>query len=356
MQRRKTRPVFVGKVQVGGGAPVSVQSMANTDTRNAAATAAQINELEGLGCEIARVAVPDLEAAGALASIKGATALPLVADIHFDYKLALAALAAGVDGLRINPGNIGGRSRVAEVVSAAADRDRPVPIRIGVNAGSLEKELLERYGGVTAAAMVESALRHVSILEELKFEDIKISLKASDVPLMVEAYRIMANKVDYPLHVGVTEAGTLRSGTVKSAVGIGILLSEGIGDTIRVSLTGHPRHELPVAYDILRSLGLRRRGVEIISCPTCGRTEIDLARIAGEVEERLKHITEPLKVAVMGCVVNGPGEAREADVGLAGGKGEGLIFRGGKVIRKAPEVRLVDELLAEVEKLKVSAP
>lgn len=347
MLRRKTRPVYIGRVQVGGGAPVSVQSMTNTDTRNAAATAAQVNELAGLGCEIVRVAVPDREAVGALASIKGAIELPLVADIHFDYRLALAALAAGVDGLRINPGNIGGKNRVAEVVAAA--RDRTVPIRIGVNAGSLEKELLERYGGVTAAAMVESALRHVDILEEMNFYDIKLSLKASDVPLMLEAYRLIANKVDYPLHIGVTEAGTLRAGTVKSAVGIGILLSEGIGDTIRVSLTGHPRHELPVAYDILRALGLRRRGVEIISCPTCGRTEIDLARIAGEVEDRLKHITEPLKIAVMGCVVNGPGEAREADLGLAGGKGEGLIFRAGKVIRKVPEECLVDELLAEVE-------
>ena len=349
MERRKTRPVAIGRVQIGGGAPVSVQSMTNTDTRDAAATAAQINELVGLGCEIVRVAVPDREAAEALPVIRRAVDVPLVADIHFDHRLALQALAAGVDGLRINPGNIGGRDRVAEVVAAA--RHRNVPIRIGVNAGSLEKELLNRYGGVTADALVESAMRHVGMLEELQFFDIKISLKSSDVPLMLKAYRLMAGRVDYPLHVGVTEAGTLRAGTVKSAVGIGVLLNEGIGDTIRVSLTGHPRHEIPVAYDILRTLGLRRRGVELISCPTCGRTEIDLIRIATEVEDKLRHVTVPLKVAVMGCVVNGPGEAREADVGIAGGKGVGLIFRSGQVIRTVPEDRLVDELLAEVERL-----
>ncbi|MCL6638937.1 MAG: flavodoxin-dependent (E)-4-hydroxy-3-methylbut-2-enyl-diphosphate synthase [Firmicutes bacterium] len=349
VKRRRTRPVYIGSVQVGGGAPVSVQSMTSTDTRDAAATAAQINELADLGCEIVRVAVPDREAAEALPLIRRAAGVPLVADIHFDYRLALQALKAGVDGLRINPGNIGGRDRVAEVVAAA--RHCGVPIRIGVNAGSLEKELLERYGGITAAAMVESALRHVRILEDLNFNDIKISLKASDVPLMVQAYRLVAEKVDYPLHVGVTEAGTVRAGTVKSAVGIGILLHEGIGDTIRVSLTGHPRHEIPVAYGILRALGLRRRGVELISCPTCGRTEIDLVRIAEEVEDRLRHVTEPLKVAVMGCVVNGPGEAREADVGIAGGRGAGLIFRSGEVIRTVPEDRLVDELIAEVGRL-----
>lgn len=349
MLRRNTRAVFIGKVQVGGGAPVSVQSMTNTDTRDAAATVEQINQLVAEGCEIIRVAVPDREAASALPVILRDITIPLVADIHFDYRLALEALKAGVDGLRINPGNIGGRERVEAVVKAA--RERGVSIRIGVNAGSLEKELLEKYGGVTAVAMAESAMGHITILEELNFADIKISLKASDIPVMLEAYRLLAGKVDYPFHIGVTEAGTLRSGSVKSAVGIGILLNEGIGDTLRVSLTGHPRHEVRVGYDILKALGLRQRGVELISCPTCGRTQIDLIRIAEEVEERLQYLDSPLKVAVMGCVVNGPGEAREADVGIAGGKGVGLIFRKGEIVRKVSEDRLVDELLKEIDAL-----
>ena len=349
MLRRKTRPVFIGKVQVGGGAPVSVQSMTNTDTRDALATVEQINQLAAEGCEIIRVAVPDREAALALPVILQGINIPLVADIHFDYRLALESLKSGVDGLRINPGNIGGRDRVEAVVTAA--KERGVPIRIGVNAGSLEKELLEKYGGVTAGAMAESAMAHITILEELNFTDIKISLKASDIPLMLEAYSLLAGKVDYPFHIGVTEAGTLRSGSVKSAVGIGILLNEGIGDTLRVSLTGHPRHEIRVGYDILKALGLRRRGVELISCPTCGRTQINLIRIAEEVEEKLQYLDRPLKVAVMGCVVNGPGEAREADVGIAGGKGVGLIFRKGEIVRKVPEDELVDELLKEIEKL-----
>jgi (E)-4-hydroxy-3-methylbut-2-enyl-diphosphate synthase len=350
MQRRKTRPVFIGKVQVGGGAPVSVQSMTNTDTRDAAATVEQINQLAAGGCEIIRVAVPDQEAAAALPAILRGISIPLVADIHFDYRLALEALKAGVDGLRINPGNIGGRSRVEAVVKAAKERD--VPIRIGVNAGSLEKDLLQKYGGVKSEALAESALRHINILEKLNYTHIKISLKASDVPLMLEAYRILAEKVDYPFHIGVTEAGTLRAGTVKSAVGIGILLNEGIGDTIRVSLTGHPSHEVRVGFDILKALGLRRRGVELISCPTCGRTQIDLIRIAEEVENKLQSLDRPLKVAVMGCVVNGPGEAREADVGIAGGNGVGLVFRKGEVVRKVPEDRLVEELLKEIETFK----
>lgn len=349
MQRRKTRPVFIGKVQVGGGAPVSVQSMTNTDTRDAAATVEQINQLAAGGCEIIRAAVPDQESAAALPVILRGISIPLVADIHFDYRLALEALKAGVDGLRINPGNIGSRSRVEAVVKAA--KERGVPIRIGVNAGSLEKDLLQKYGGVKSEAMAESALRHINILEELNYTDIKISLKASDIPLMLGAYRILAEKVDYPFHIGVTEAGTLRAGTVKSAVGIGILLNEGIGDTIRVSLTGHPRHEVRVGFDILKALGLRRRGVELISCPTCGRTQIDLIRIAEEVENKLQNLDRPLKVAVMGCVVNGPGEAREADVGIAGGKGVGLVFRKGEVVRKVPEDRLVEELLKEIETL-----
>lgn len=349
MNRRVTKAVFVGGVQVGGGAPVSVQSMSKTDTRDPVTTVEQINQLTEAGCEIIRAAVPDREAAAALPEILKGISIPLVADIHFDHRLALEAIQAGVHGLRINPGNIGGRNKVEEVVRAA--RDRGIPIRIGVNAGSLEKELLAESGGVTPAAMVESAMRHISILEEFNFTDIKLSLKASNVPLMLEAYRIMARKVDYPLHVGVTEAGTLRSGIVKSAVGIGILLSEGIGDTIRVSLTGHPVHELRAGFDILRTLGLRRRGVEFISCPTCGRTAIDLIKIAGEVEDKLQRVDRPLKIAIMGCAVNGPGEAREADVGIAGGKGFGIIFRKGEILRKVPEDSLVEELLREIETL-----
>ncbi|MGQ9557336.1 MAG: flavodoxin-dependent (E)-4-hydroxy-3-methylbut-2-enyl-diphosphate synthase [Desulfurispora sp.] len=345
--RKKTRRIYVGKVPIGDGAPVAVQSMTNTDTRDIRATLGQIARLAGAGCEIVRVAVPDREAAEALRQIVKGSSLPVIADIHFDYRLAVAALKAGVDGLRINPGNIGGALRVREVVAAA--REKMVPVRIGVNAGSLEKELLERYGGPVPQAMVESALRHVAVLEEQGYDQIKISLKASDVPLMLEAYRLLAARVDYPLHVGVTEAGTVRSGLVKSAVGIGALLAQGIGDTVRVSLTGDPVHEVKAAYDILGALGLRRRGVELISCPTCGRTQVDIIGLAEQVEERLRHVTRPIKVAVMGCVVNGPGEARQADVGIAGGRGQGLIFRRGQVLRKVPEERLLDELLQEVE-------
>lgn len=338
---------MVGGVMVGGGALVSVQSMTNTDTRDAAATIAQINQLAREGCEIIRVAVPDQLAAAALPLIISGIDIPLIADIHFDYRLAIMAIEAGVHGLRINPGNIGGRSKVAEV--AAAAREREIPIRIGVNAGSLEKNLLTKYSGVTPAAMVESALGHIHALEELNFKDIKVSLKASSIPLMLEAYRSLAAKVDYPFHIGVTEAGTLAAGTVKSAVGIGILLNEGIGDTLRVSLTGHPLYEVRVAYDILKALGLRRYGVELISCPTCGRTQVDLIKLAEETEARLKGFDKPIKVAVMGCVVNGPGEAREADVGIACGKGEGLLFKRGVVVRKVPEEKLVDELIKEIE-------
>ncbi|WP_114638791.1 flavodoxin-dependent (E)-4-hydroxy-3-methylbut-2-enyl-diphosphate synthase [Desulfofalx alkaliphila] len=349
MNRRKTRLINVGSVPVGGDSPISVQSMTNTDTRDVAATVAQIKELAELGCEIIRVAVPDEAAAAKLRDIKAQINIPLIADIHFNHKLALKAIAAGVDGLRINPGNIGGKSKVLEVVTAA--KDRVIPIRIGVNAGSLERELLEKYNGVTPGALVESALKHITILEKLNFYDIKISLKASNIPLMLEAYRQLAKEVDYPFHIGVTEAGTVNSGAIKSAVGIGILLSEGLGDTLRVSLTGHPRHELKVAYQILQSLGLRRRGVEIISCPTCGRTEIDLINIAHQVEDRLQKLDKPIKVAVMGCVVNGPGEAREADVGIAGGKGVGIIFRKGEIVKKVPEGKLLEELLAEIDKI-----
>lgn len=349
MQFKKTRPVMVGKVQIGGGAPVVVQSMTNTDTRDAAATLGQIKELAQAGCEVVRLAVPDKAAAEALPKIIADSEPPLIADIHFDYRLALAAIEAGIAGLRINPGNIGGKAKVKQVVAAA--RERQVPIRIGVNAGSLEKELLKKYGGVTAEAMVESALNHIRLLEELNYQEIKISLKASNIPLMLEAYRKLSAVVDYPMHVGVTESGTVKSGTIKSAVGIGALLAEGIGDTIRVSLTGHPKHEVSVAWEILKALELRQRGVALISCPTCGRTQINLINLAEQVEARLAAVDKPIKVAVMGCAVNGPGEAREADVGIAGGKGVGLIFRKGEIIRQVPEDKLLEELLKEIEKI-----
>ena len=345
----KTRRIYVGGVAVGGGAPVSVQSMCSTDTRDVAATLRQIHALAEAGCEIVRCAVPDREAAEALRAIRAACPLPLIADIHFDYQLALIALDGGVDGLRINPGNIGERWKVQEVVKACADR--AVPIRIGVNGGSLEKELLEKYGHPTAAAMVESALGHVRILEDLGFDRIKISLKASDVRRTVEAYRQLAARVDYPLHVGITEAGTTWSGTIKSAVGLGALLYDGIGDTLRVSLTGDPVEEVRVGWEILKSLELRERGPVFVSCPTCGRCQIDLIPIAEEVERRLHDLPKKLTVAVMGCVVNGPGEAREADVGIAGGKGQGLLFRHGEVVRKVPEAELAEALIAEARRL-----
>lgn len=323
--------------------------MCNTDTRNVAATIDQIRSLATAGCEIVRCAVPDMAAAVALADIKRLSPIPVIADIHFDYRLALKVLDGGIDGLRLNPGNIGERWKVEEVVRAA--RERLVPIRIGVNAGSLEKELLEKYGHPTAEAMVESALGHVRILEELGYDQIKISLKASDVPKTVDAYRLLATRVDYPLHIGITEAGTIFSGTIKSSVGLGILLSEGIGDTMRVSLTGDPVDEIRVGWEILKALGLRRKGINFVSCPTCGRCQIDLIGVAQEVEKRLAVIDTPLTVAVMGCVVNGPGEAREADVGIAGGRGEGLLFRHGEIVRKVPESEMADALVAEVEKM-----
>jgi len=323
--------------------------MCSTDTRNIAATTKQITALTEAGCELVRCAVLDSDAAEALGTIKAGISIPLIADIHFDYKLALTALKKGVDGLRINPGNIGEKWKVQEVVQAA--RERSVPIRIGVNAGSLEKELLEKFGHPTAEAMVESALRHVRILEELGYDQIKISIKASDVTKTIEAYRLLSLRVDYPLHIGITEAGTTFSGTIKSSVGLGILLSEGIGDTLRVSLTGNPVDEIRVGYGILNALGLRQRGINLVSCPTCGRCQIDLVPLAEEVERRLQGVTKPLTVAIMGCVVNGPGEAREADVGVAGGKGEGLLFRHGEVIRKVPENELADALVTEVEQM-----
>jgi len=346
--KRVTRQIKIGAVSVGGGAPCSVQSMCSTDTRDEAATLAQIDRLIAVGCEIVRCAVPDMDAALALGRIRTNSSLPVVADIHFDYKLALKVLELGIDGLRLNPGNIGERWKVEEIIRSA--KERLVPIRIGVNAGSLEKELLQKYGQPTAEAMVDSALGHVRILEELGYDQIKVSLKASDVMKTVAAYRLLAGKVDYPLHIGITEAGTTFSGTVKSAVGLGILLSEGIGDTLRVSLTGDPVDEVKVGFEILKSLGLRQRGVNFVSCPTCGRCEINLIRVAEEVEQRLQGIAAPFTVAVMGCVVNGPGEAREADFGIAGGRGEGLLFRHGEIIRKVPEAELADALVAEVVK------
>ncbi len=347
IQRRKSRQIKVGPVAVGGGAPVVVQSMTNTDTRDVPATLQQIKTLADAGCELVRLAVVDEQAATAIAEIKAQSPVPLIADIHFDYRLALAALDSGIDGLRLNPGNIGAAWKVREVVKAA--RDHMVPIRIGVNSGSLEKELLAKYQGPSANAMVESALGHVQILEELDFRDIKVSLKASNVPLMLDAYRLLAQQVDYPLHLGVTEAGTVNSGTIKSAVGIGALLAEGIGDTIRVSLTGDPLPEIRVAYEILKALNLRQRGAEIISCPTCGRTRINLARLADKVEEKLQTIDKPIKVAVMGCVVNGPGEAREADIGIAGGNGMGLIFKKGEIIARVAEDELLETLFKEID-------
>lgn len=347
MERRKSRPVTIGRVTIGGTHPVAVQSMTNTKTENVAATVEQIHRLTERGCEIIRCAVPTLEAAKALADIRKQIAIPLVADIHFDYRLALQALESGVDALRLNPGNIGGRDRVEKVVTAA--KTRQVPIRIGVNAGSLPRDLLAKYGHPSAQAMVEAAWRHIHILEEMDYNNIVISLKAHDVPLTLESYRLMARECDYPLHVGVTEAGTIHSGLIKSAVGIGTLLAEGIGDTIRVSLTGDPLAEIDAGFEILKSLGLRQHGPTLVSCPTCGRTSVSLEKMAREVETRLSHIRQPITVAVMGCVVNGPGEAREADVGIAGGCGEGLIFRKGEILRKVPEDRLVEELFNEID-------
>lgn len=346
---RKTREIMVGDVAVGGGAPISVQSMTNTDTRDVKATCAQIKRLEEAGCEIVRVGVPDESAAASLGKIVEGVKIPVVADIHFDYRLALTAIAQGVDGLRINPGNIGARHKVEEVVKAA--KERKIPIRIGVNAGSVDKDLLTKHGGPTADAMVESALAHISILEGLNYELIKVSLKASNVPVTVEAYRKLAELVDYPFHVGISEAGTFFAGSIKSAVGLGILLYDGIGDTVRVSLTDDPVEEVRVAYEILKSLKLREAGPEFVSCPTCSRCEIDLIPLAQKVEKELADMKKPITIAVMGCEVNGPGEAREADIGLAGGGGVGLIFRKGEVVRKVKEADMFDALIEEARKL-----
>ena len=347
--RKQTRQIVVGGIPIGGGAPIVVQSMTNTDTRDVSSTINQIRKLSEAGCEIVRLAIPDEEAVEAFKEIKSRVNLPLIADIHFDHRLAIGALKAGADGLRINPGNIGGRKSVEKVIKEASEREKP--IRIGVNAGSLPKEILRKYGHPTPEAMVESALEHVNLFEELGFHEIKISLKSSGVLNTIKAYEQLSKTVDYPMHVGVTEAGPLIPGTVKNAIGIGILLFEGIGDTLRVSLSRDPVEEVKVAYEILRALNLRHRGPEIISCPTCGRCEIDLFRIVDEVEKEIQGIRSSPKVAIMGCVVNGPGEAKEADIGIAGGRGHGVLFKKGKIIRKISERELAKVLIKEVKGL-----
>ncbi len=347
--KKFTKQITIGNVKIGGSAPVVVQSMTKTDTRDVPSTISQIKRLESAGCEIVRIAVLNADAARAIKAIKKKIKIPLIADVHFDHRLALDAMASGADGLRINPGNIGSKLKVKEVVSAA--KDKGIPIRIGVNAGSLEKDLLKKYGHPTAKALVESAGRHIKLLEDLKFKAIKVSLKASDVMKTVEAYRLFSKKFDYPLHIGISEAGPAFSGTVKSAVGLGILLSEGIGDTIRVSLTADPVEEVKVAYEILKCLHLRQTGPEIISCPTCGRCQINIRDIVEKVETGLLKIKKPLKVAVMGCVVNGPGEAREADIGIAGGKGMGILFKHGKIVKTLKEQDLFSTLMREIKRL-----
>jgi len=348
IDRKKTRQIKVGEVKIGGGAPIAVQSMTNTFTQDIASTVSQIKRLEKAGCEIIRVAVPDKEAANAIASIKEKIAIPVIADIHFDFRLALAAARAGADGLRINPGNIGSVKKVKAVVECAKEVN--IPIRIGVNSGSLEKDILKKYNGAGAEAMVESAVRHIELLRALDFHQIKVSIKASDVHRTVEAYRLLSSKTDLPLHVGVTEAGALFPGIVKSSLGIGMLLAEGIGDTIRVSLTRDPVEEVRTGFEILKALNIRRRGPEIISCPTCGRCRINLFDIVEDVEKALLTSTLDIKIAIMGCIVNGPGEAREADIGIAGGDGKGILFKKGKVIKKIPEEKLVEVLLEEIRK------
>ena len=344
-----TKQIMVGGVSIGGGAPVTIQSMTNTRTDDVEATLHQIRTLAAAGCEIIRVAVPDMAAAKAVGKIKEGSPIPVVVDIHFDYKLALEAIAAGADKVRINPGNIGGADHVKAVAQACARRG--VPIRIGVNGGSLEKPLLAKYGGVCPEAMVESAFGHIRLLNQFDFDDICVSLKSSSVPMTMKAYQLMRQASDYPLHIGVTEAGTVRMGTLKSAVGIGGLLALGIGDTMRVSLSADPVEEVYAAKEILKAAGVRKEGAELVSCPTCGRTRIDLIALANEVEERLKNVDKPITVAVMGCVVNGPGEASAADCGIAGGVGEGLLFKKGQIVKKVPQEQLVDELFALIDTL-----
>ena len=344
-----TKQITAGGVIIGGGAPVTIQSMTNTPTQDVEATLKQIRELAAAGCEIVRVAVPDMEAARAVGKIKEGSPIPVVVDIHFDYKLALEAIAAGADKVRINPGNIGGEDRVKAVAQACHLHN--IPIRIGVNGGSLEKDILTKYGKICPEAMVESAFGHIRLLNKFDFDDICVSLKSSSVPVTMRAYQLMGERSDYPLHIGVTEAGTVRMGTLKSAVGIGGLLALGVGDTIRVSLSADPVEEVYDAREILKAAGVRREGPELVSCPTCGRTKIDLIALANQVEERLKSVDKPITVAVMGCAVNGPGEAAAADCGIAGGVGEGLLFQKGEIIKKVPQDRLVDELFALIETL-----
>lgn len=349
IKRRETKKIRVGNLILGGDSPIAVQSMTNTDTRDITATIQQIKRLEEAGCEIVRVAVPDIEAAQAIKSIKKNIGIPLIADIHFDFRLALESMENGVDKIRLNPGNIGDRDKVAKVVNMAKLRE--IPIRIGVNSGSVEKHILEKYKGITPEGMVESALGHAKILEDLDFRQIAFSIKASSVPMTIAAYRLMADKSKYPLHIGVTEAGTIRKGTIKSSIGLGCLLAEGIGDTLRVSLTGDPVEEVFVGREILKALGLIKGGIEFVSCPTCGRCRIDLIAIAQTIEKRVQSVDKNIKIAVMGCAVNGPGEAKEADIGIAGGDGEALLFKKGEIIRKIPEDKIIEELMAEIEKL-----
>ncbi len=345
--REQTRKVQIGTVTIGGGSPIAIQSMTNTKTEDVAATVAQIKELTAAGCEIIRCAVPTMEAAKALSEIKKQIEIPLVADIHFDYRLAIAAIENGADKIRINPGNIGSMDRVQAVAETA--KKYGIPIRVGVNSGSLERNLVEKYGGVTAEGIVESALDKVAMLEQFDFHDIVISIKSSDVMMCVKAHELISTKTNYPLHVGITEAGTIRSGNIKSSLGLGMILSQGIGDTIRVSLTAAPVEEIVTAKLILRTLGLRKGGIEVVSCPTCGRTKIDLIGLAEQVETMVAGYDLPIKVAVMGCAVNGPGEAKEADLGIAGGNGEGLVFRKGEIVRKVPESELLSALKEEIE-------
>ena len=347
--RHKTRQITVGDVAIGGNAPVVVQSMTNTDTRDVAATVEQISRLAEVGCEIIRVAVLDQEAAARLSEIRAQISIPLIADIHFDHRLAVASIEHGAQAIRINPGNIGGPEKLAKVVAAAKHHN--TPIRVGVNSGSVEKDILKKHGHPTPAALVESGIRNIRLLEEMGFEQIKVSIKSSDAMTTIDAYRLLAKQCDYPLHLGVTEAGGLIAGTVKSSVALGILLSEGIGDTLRISLTRDPVEEIRVAYELLRALHIRHRGPELISCPTCGRCQINLFKLAEKVENHIQSMKTPLKVAVMGCVVNGPGEAREADIGVAGGHGVGIIFKKGKLFKKVPEDELMDVFINELDKM-----
>lgn len=349
MERRITRTVKAGNVEIGSGSKITVQSMLNVLAHDIEGNVAQAVELEKAGCEIVRLTVPDIEAVKTLYAVKNAVEIPVVADIHFDYKCALESVAAGVDKIRINPGNIGSDDRIKAVADAC--RQKNIPIRIGVNSGSLEKDLLKKYGHVTPEALCESALRHASLLEKFDFNDIVISIKSSDVPTMVAAYRLVAEQCDYPLHLGVTEAGTRHMGMLKSAAGIGALLLDGIGDTIRVSLTADPVSEVAAGFDILKAVGIKKDCPQIVSCPTCGRTKIDLISLAENVERELANVHKPIKVAVMGCAVNGPGEAKEADIGVAGGDGYGLIFKHGEILKKVPENKIVEELLKEIDNL-----